>query len=183
MKLSWHWAFTQVSVLWTESGLCRARRVEKEGRRSGKCMILCTETIFRCCIFRLWTWASLNFGELNLHLPPQLKIWERERECGLSRLKEILFWRCYFTLWFLSCFCISGLCIFSPVFVQRRVTSLLSVLKIFVFCECTILVMNYFTELFHVGKCPLRCVAKWKCMIMLHSSGHIGKKYILPKSY
>lgn len=25
------------------------------------------------CIFRRWTWASLNFGELNLYRPPQLK--------------------------------------------------------------------------------------------------------------
>lgn len=25
------------------------------------------------CIFSLWTWASLNFGELNLRRPPRLK--------------------------------------------------------------------------------------------------------------
>lgn len=42
------------------------------------------------CIFRLWTWASLNFGELNLRRPPRPKIHARKRECGPSRLKKIL---------------------------------------------------------------------------------------------
>lgn len=43
------------------------------------------------CIFRCWTWASLNFGELNLYLPPQLKIQAGERECGPLTAEEDTF--------------------------------------------------------------------------------------------
>lgn len=82
------------------------------------------------CIFRLWTWASLNFGKLNLYLPPRLKIHARKRECGrYGRRRYFSVSRCYFKV---SFFCVSGLCI---VF-KGRVTSLFSV---FFFCECTIL--------------------------------------------
>lgn len=31
-------------------------------------------------IFRLWTRASLNFGELNLYPPPSLKIYTKKRQ-------------------------------------------------------------------------------------------------------
>lgn len=34
----------------------------------------CTGTIFLPVFLDFWTWASLNFGELNLSLPPQFKL-------------------------------------------------------------------------------------------------------------
>lgn len=78
------------------------------------------------CIFRLWTWASLNFGKLNLYLPPWLKIHTRKRECGPLWPKKMLF--CFMSfqtmiLSFFCVFCVSGFYIVLPVFVQRRVTS------------------------------------------------------------
>lgn len=55
-------------------------------------MILCTETIFLSVFLDFWTWASLNFGELNLYLPPPLKIHARKRErMWLIMAEEVTF--------------------------------------------------------------------------------------------
>lgn len=50
------------------------------------------------CIFRLWTWASLNFGKLNLYLPPRLKnthsqerMWAVTAEEDTFRFQDVIF--------------------------------------------------------------------------------------------
>lgn len=116
---------------WTELGLCCARRT---GMREDIWGRFCAQKkIFLSCIFRIWTWASLNFGELNLYLPPPLKTHARgwRRYFSVSRRYDVFFFM-------RSVFCVSGLCIVLPVFVHGRVTCLFCFLFFF-FCECIIL--------------------------------------------
>lgn len=60
------------------------------------------------CIFRLWTRASLNFGELNLYLPPRLKYTlQRGRMSPITAEENATLIQVF------KCFClfyVSGLC-------------------------------------------------------------------------
>lgn len=128
------------------------------------------------CIFRLWTWASLNFGELNLYRPLWLKIHTRKRECGPLRLKKTLF--CFkmlfqtmiFVLFFPYVLCLRVMYSFACIFFfQGRVTCLFSVFFVNVlFCYKLFyrtLILEYLNY--------IKFFVKWTCMITLNASGHI----------
>lgn len=126
------------------------------------------------CIFRLWTWASLNFGELNLYLPPQLKIHACKRECDPLQPKKILscFKMLFQTMIFICVLRLRVMCSFASVCSRKG--------NIFVFCLlCSenvflwmyFFVINNFTD-FSFSNTFLQCFAKWKCMITLNSSNH-----------
>lgn len=141
---------------WTELDLCYARHMEKERRHLREVYDFEHRNNLPVCIFRLWTWASLNFGELNLYLPPQLKIQARSRECGPSRLKEILF--CFKLLFQTMSFCVSCLRVMYIYFFCLYLFKE----RLLFFDECTIFVINNFTELCHFRRFLLHCFAMVK---------------------
>lgn len=88
-----------------ELDLFPARRVGKERRRPGEVYDFVHRNNLSLCIFSLWTWASLNFGELNLYLPPRYKVQACKRECGPLQLKKL---GNYFNLWFCHVFYVAS---------------------------------------------------------------------------
>lgn len=61
------------------------------------------------CIFRLWTRASLNFGELNLY-PPPLKIHAQKRQNVAHRDRRRCFFLFHVVIHNFYVFRVSGLC-------------------------------------------------------------------------